>query len=118
MFAPQMDIKQARCTIVRKFTNERNRIKEKDDSQNAKLEAAMNAAATALVDFRTFSRGKSLFKEQNHAEILTRRAEILAMEDGLPLVAAHQRALKELWHDADQELWETQALLEPDDLYS
>lgn len=113
-----MDIKQARCTIVRKFTNERNRVKEKDDSRNAKLEAAMNAAATALVDFRTFSRGKSLFKDQNHAEILERRADILTMEEGLPLVAAHQRALKELWHEADQEYWDTRALLECDDLHS
>jgi hypothetical protein len=58
---------------------------------------------------KSFSKGRDLFKEEKHSEITTRKTEILLSGEVTSPVGAYQRALKELWEEADQDDWEAQA---------
>ena len=79
---------------------------------------AMRAAANALVDFTTFSKGRALFRKKNKAEIETRRNMLLADDPRITHIGAYQRSLKELWEGADQDRWEDEAAVgEGKDIY-
>ena len=104
--------------LVRKFTNYRNSRKKTTDENRASEDTdALKAAAAALVDLKTYSKGRNLFKERNNAEILAKRDLLMEENPKLSRVGAFQKALKELWHDADQEFWDAQATSEADDIY-
>ena len=77
----------------------------------------MKAAASALIDLKTFSKGRSLFKRKKNSEILERRAEIMDENPNVPHIAAYQKALKQLWSEQDQDVWEAQAIGEVEDIY-
>lgn len=114
-------MKDALDTIVRKFTNYRNHERRSGDfavSEHQMYEALKEAGA-ALVDWKAITKGKTLFKRRNRAEINKRRDEILSNEANsrLPKVAAYQIALKELWRDAKQEMWEERAIDDRDDVF-
>ena len=109
----QFDRSRAREAIVRKFTNYRNRNRSKDQSNEAV--EAMKDAAAALLDLKTSSKGRSLFKRRKFTEILDRRDQILESDPQIPAVAAFQKAYKQMWTDADQEYWEAQAEVVDDD---
>jgi hypothetical protein len=72
------------------------------------LEAIMNAAAV-LMDIKSYSKGRDLFKQRKHSEIVTRKTEILLSGVVSSPVGAYQRAWKELWAEADQDAWEKMA---------
>jgi hypothetical protein len=93
--------------IVRKFTNYRNARKKRlaETTQSDKV----SDAATFLMDMKSFSKGRDLFKEEKHAEITTRKTEILLSGEVTSPVGAYQRALRELWEEADREDWERRA---------
>lgn len=115
-----MDLAKARKTIVRKFTNERNRAKDKHLEDSSKRDSALRAAAAAMVDYTAYSKGKSLFRRVKNDLIVERRNEIINEAGGMvkmPVAAAHQKALKELWNEADQEYWESGAIDEVDDVH-
>lgn len=113
----------ARKCIIRKFTNYRNKHQTesalKEGMSDAKLYEAMKKAATSLLDYRTFTKGKSIFAKQNEAMIVARRDKIYKEEneDGLPLIACYQKALKEFWLTADRDHWENLAIDQPEDLH-
>lgn len=113
----------ARKCIIRKFTNYRNKHQTesalKEGMSDAKLYEAMKKAATSLLDYRTFTKGKSLFAKQNESTIMARRDDIFKNEnkDGLPLIACYQKALKESWLVADRDHWENLAIDQPEDLH-
>lgn len=117
-----MNVESARSTLIRKFTNHRNHDVGAEKSNTVKMYTALREAAAALVDFKAFSKGKALFKRQRMDAIMARRNEIykeyLADEHELPLIAAFQKALKELWNGTDQDQWETQAADEPEDIHA
>jgi hypothetical protein len=69
----------------------------------------MKLAAVALVDMKTFSKGRDLFKRRKASEILIRRDEIMLANPEISQVGAYQKALKQLWSDADQDWWDVQA---------
>lgn len=83
------------------------------------MHEALKEAAASLVDWKAITKGKTLFKRRNRAEINKQRDEILSDEDNsrLPKVAAFQIALKELWRNADQEMWEERATEDRDDVF-
>lgn len=117
-----MTIDVARATIIRKFTNHRNHdLAGIEKISDVKMYNALKEAATALVDFKAFSKGKALFKQRNMEAIISRRNDLyntaLAEELDLPLVAAFQKALKQLWNSADQDYWDQQAVDEPEDVH-
>lgn len=120
-----MSIETARSTIIRKFTNHRNYELGVESTNGAKQVQALKDAAVALVDFKAFSKGKARFKKQNISHIMKRRDELykesLKHDDKslhLPLIVAFQKALKELWNNADHEHWEMQAADDAEDIYS
>ena len=112
-----MDVASARDSIVRKFTNYRSNRKKPDASLEQEMIDALKTAATALVDFKTYSKGKNLFKRRMSSEIMARRDEIIQANSDIPLIAAYQKALKQLWAECDQDYWEAQAVGEADDIY-
>ena len=57
-----MDSAKATKTIVRKFTNHLKRKHQNADG--SKDVEAMKVAAQSLVNFKTYSHGKSVFKER------------------------------------------------------
>ena len=77
----------------------------------------MKSAASALVDLKTYSKGRTLFKKKRNTEILAKRAEIMAKDPSLPKIAAYQKALKQLWSNQDQDVWEARATGEANDIY-
>lgn len=121
-----MGIDSARTTILKRFTNHRNHdMAIAKVSSDSKLQLALKEAATALVDYKAFSKGKALFKKRNSEALIARRnalySETLLQDDEsvhLPLVACYQKALKEMWNECDQQHWEAQAADEPEDIYS
>lgn len=117
-----MTVDIARATIIRKFTNHRNHdLAGSEKISDVKMYTALKDAAVALVDFKAFSKGKALFKQRNMDAIIARRNVLYneALGDGqdLPLVAAFQKALKQLWNGADQDYWEHEAADEPEDVH-
>lgn len=117
-----MNVEDARTTIVKKFTNHRNHCVNVDKISSVKMYQALREAAAALVDYKAFSKGKSLFKRRNLDTIIERRNSIysdsLNTDSPLPLISAYQKALKELWNEADQDHWERSAADEPEDIRS
>jgi hypothetical protein len=109
-FSPhKFDYKQTLDTIIRKFTNYRNTRKRQMDDHSAEIEA-LKVAAAAIIDLKTFSKGRAVFKREKHTEICARRAEILAEDPKASLVGAYQKALKELWGETNQRYWEQRAV--------
>lgn len=114
---------EAQKCIIRKFTNYRNKYQEKKEAAEGvsqkKLYEAMKKAAASLLDWRAFTKGKAAFAQRMDSTILKRRDDIFEHEneDGLPLIACYQKALKELWRNADQDSWEKKGLDEPDDIW-
>lgn len=95
---------------MRKFTNHRNHDLNPEKVNTVKMYNALKEAAASLIDFKAFTKGKVLFKKKNMEAIIAKRNEIykeaLANDIELPLVGAFQKALRLLWNDADQDLWE------------
>jgi hypothetical protein len=106
----------AKESIVRKFTNYRNNRKEKPDDRHTEIEALKNVAS-ALLDLRSFSKGKALFKKQKKREILERKALLMADDPTIPPIGAFQKATKQLWDEADQDRWEAQAGSDADEIF-
>lgn len=77
----------------------------------------MKQAASALVDLRTYSKGRQLFKKRNQKEIAELRDEMLRNDPSLKSIGAFQKALKTLWNDANQEYWEEQSIGEAEDIF-
>ena len=90
-----MTIEEARNTIIRKFTNYRNKVERnaKKVSTNDDIIEAMKSAAYALIDLRTVSNGKNLFRRKHHEMIISRRDTLMKEDPSLPQVAAYQKAL-------------------------
>lgn len=108
--ALQLDVAQARQKIVKKFTNYRYAHKENSTNTSAsnKALAFSDAASAYFIDVKSYSKGKSLFREQNQSQINLLRDKL--MEEGhLPRVAADQKAVRLLWSEADQGMWEARA---------
>jgi hypothetical protein len=114
-----MTISTARETIVRKFTNYRNNFKRnmEDRLTDRHLYDSMKEAASALVDLKTYSKGRNLYKRRNRDVILTKRDEILSETPELTKIGAFQKAMKHLWGSADQGYWEAQGVGEAEDIY-
>jgi hypothetical protein len=104
--------------IVRKFTNYRNyeRVKQKITGKTKATDTINNAAAT-LLELKAFSKGRDLFKEENHSQITVRKTEILLSGEVTSSVGAYQRALRELWEEADQEDYEKRAKTARKDIF-
>jgi hypothetical protein len=116
-----MTIATARDAIVRKFTNYRNTYRRNQEERitvtDRELLDTMKLAASALVDLKTFSKGRSLFKRRKHSDILKERDVIMLDDPNMSQVGAYQKALKLLWNDADQDIWEAQAQGEAEDVF-
>jgi hypothetical protein len=114
-----MTIATAREAIVRKFTNYRNTYRRNQEERltDRDLQDTMRLAASALLDLKTFSKGKSLFKRRKNSDILAKRDEIMLDDPVISKVGAYQRALKLLWNGAEQEVWEAQAAGEAEDIF-
>jgi hypothetical protein len=78
----------------------------------------MKEAAKALVDLKTFSKGRNLFKKRKHIEVIAKRDELISNNPEISKIGAYQKALKQLWANADQEFWEAQAIGEVQDIYA
>jgi hypothetical protein len=52
-----------------------------------------------------------------HSKIASRRTEILLGNPSMSKVGAYAKALAELWAEANQELWESEAASIPKDIY-
>jgi len=115
----QMTLAIARETIIRKFTNYRNAKKRSSETRltETDLYDAMKQAASALVDLKTFSKGRSLFKKNHFPQITTLRDTIVRETPSISRVGAFQKAMKVLWDGADQEYWETRAVGESEDIF-
>lgn len=114
-----MDITLARSTIIRKFTNYRSDTLRKTRTVLTENELEMDSlkqAAIALVDMKSFSKGRALFKKRNEEKILAKR-DAIHQKEGIPQIAAFQKALRILWDEADQDFWETQAIGEVEDIH-
>jgi hypothetical protein len=114
-----MTLASAREAIIRKFTNYRNTYKRNQDERVTDRDTfdAMKLAASALVDLKTFTKGRNLFKKRNHTDILAKRDQIMGENPAISQVGAYQKALKLLWSEADQPFWEAQALGEAEDIF-
>jgi len=114
-----MSLATARETIVRKFTNYRNKHKDEDEGSARHQETMekMEASAAVLVDFRSYSKGKRLFRKRMYDDIVAKRELLQEQDPSLCQIAAFQKALKSMWDNADQDYWETQAAGDPDDIY-
>jgi hypothetical protein len=78
---------------------------------------SMKVAAAAIIDLKSYSKGRSLFKKEMQHMITTRRSEILASDPKASAVGAYQTALKELWGDANQKYWEQRAIGDSKDIH-
>lgn len=115
----------ARDSIVRKFTNYRNTRKKLiadphggiHSCECAEIAEGLKTSASAIFDLKSFTKGRSLFKERKNDEILDRRDQIMEEEPSLPQIAAYQKALKQLWVEADQDWWEAQAVDLTENIY-
>ena len=111
----------AKETIVQKFTNTRNSWKRNSHGENRvserELHDAMVSAANALVDLKSFSKGKSLFRKKNENEIIEKRNVLVNSPINMSPIGAYQKALRILWSEADQDKWEAKAAGELEDIY-
>jgi hypothetical protein len=105
---PQLSYKETHKAIVRKFTNYRNTRKRLIDDRTLEIKALQEAAA-ALVDLKSVTSGRDLFKEEMHSDIVSRRTMILLKDPDMSKVGAYSKALAELWSEADREEWEAKA---------
>jgi len=114
-----MTLATAKDTIARKFTNYRNNYKRKHENRltDNDLYEAMKHAGSALVDLKSYSKGRNLFKKRHLDEISALRDDIVRNTPGISRVGAFQKALKTLWSKADQQHWETQAVGDVEDIY-
>ena len=115
----QMTLAVAKETIIRKFTNYRNNYKRKHEHRLTEVDLyeAMRQAGSALVDLKSYSKGRNLFKKRHFDEISTLRDDIVRKTPGISRVGAFQKALKTLWSNTDQQHWEAQAVGEAEDIY-
>ena len=90
-----MSLATARETIIRKFTNYRNSFKRNSENRltDTDLYAAMKQAASALVDLKSYSKGKNSFKKHKREEISTLRDRIMRESPGISRIGAFQKAL-------------------------
>ena len=88
-----------------------------DNSSHRELIESSNLAASALVDFQKVNRGKICFKKHMHKEITTLRDKFMREDENISKVGAYQKALKELWIKADQDVWDSKAAEETLDIY-
>ena len=74
-----MSLATARETIVRKFTNYRNKYKneEGDPSLNLDVSEKMQDAASALVDLKAYGKGKRMFRRHMLDDINARKDAIV-----------------------------------------
>ena len=107
----------ARDIIVRKFTNYRNNRRDKSDDNGRAEVDALEANAVALMELRSYSKGKALFNKEKEKEIATRKAMLLAADPSLVPIGALQKAMKQLWAEADREFWEAQASSDDEEIY-
>ena len=91
--------------------------KDDKDEKGSDDPAGCKLAADALIDMRSFTRGKSLFRKRKERAILTRRDELMLANPKISKIGAYQKALKELWASADQESWEKKGVSELEDKY-
>ena len=115
-----MSLALAKDTIVRKFTNYRNKLKR----DNAKFTSThemmktIQVSADALVDFKSSITGKDIFKRKRHQEIVTMRDILLEEDSSLSPASSFQKAFEQLWAKANQDYWEEQASAKAvDDIY-
>jgi hypothetical protein len=102
--------------IIQKFTNYRQSRKKVIDDRTAEIEA-LKAAAAALVDLKTFSKGRTLFRRRMHTQIRQKKESIMADSPHISAIGAYQKAQKILWDEADQDHWEADAVAERNDIY-
>jgi hypothetical protein len=69
----------------------------------------LQESAAALLDLKSVTSGRELFKERMHSAILSRRSMIMLRNPDTSMVGAYAKALAELWGEADQEHWESEA---------
>jgi hypothetical protein len=86
------------------------------ENGNAEVEA-LKALAAALIDLKTYSGGRALFRKRNHQQIKVKKESLLAADPHLGSIGAFQKAQKLLWEEADQDLWEDEAVAEGKDIY-
>ena len=107
----------ARDAIVRKFTNYRNHNKHAD-SREARKALALKEVGEKLVNLKSSSRGKRLFKLQHQDTISAQQTELLTANPKLLPVVAYQKAVKFLWEKEDEDHWEALAETElSDEIY-
>ena len=116
-FSFQMELAEARKALLRKWTNYRHTRLEATSDPSAPQAAALKMAAAALCDLKTYSKGKSFFKEQNETKIKERQTQILGQNPDMSQIGAYQVALKELWRQEDQESWEVKAGASTEDVF-
>ena len=99
----QMNLAKACDTIVRKFTSYRSRHLKADTTSGAEQREidALKLAASALVDWKSLTKGRALFKRRNYTEIIRRRDAIMKEDPRISQLGAFQKASKELWQEAD-----------------
>jgi len=114
-----MTIACAKETIVRKFTNYRNKHKNEDEDllRHHEMSEKMLVAAAALVDLKAYSKGKRLFRKRMYDGIAASRDTLLKHNSNLSHIGAFQKALKQMWDAEDHDYWEAQAAGDPEDVY-
>lgn len=111
-----MTYQQAITTIIRKYTNYLNRARQNENGHTNT--AAIKAAANSLVDLKTYSKGKTVFKKRKHEQIHARQQKLMETNPTLPRIGAYQSALKQLWaEEEDHDYWEAQAKATADDIF-
>jgi hypothetical protein len=97
-----------------RFTNDANNKMKPKDLKAMSLAAAMTSSeGHPIPSFLNFDiSGKSLFILKNKAEITTLYKKI-SEQDNIPAGGVHNKAIKKLWHKANQEEWESKAEVIP-----
>ena len=96
--------------IMRRFTNHaNNKMKPKDLKAMSLAPVTTSSEGRSVPSFFNFDiSGKSLFILENEVEIATLYKKI-SEQDGIPAGGARNKAIKKLWHKANQEEWESKA---------
>jgi hypothetical protein len=115
-----MSSESARTAVIRKFTNYRNLHKNETTSSGENTEvAAMREVANQLADFRTYSKGRTVFKLRKHNEIRARQEALCRADPSLAPIAAYSKAVKQLWSEEDDHgYWEAEARELGDDIFA
>jgi hypothetical protein len=74
-----------------------------------KVESSVDKLLRAQIVFNGDLPARELFASENEVALLVRTKEVQSRRAGLNAGAARNIALKELWSEADQEVWEKQA---------